>query len=267
MNLLIIGRGKVGRGLERALRSAEGFSVATAGRRPSAAALHKADVVVLAVLDEAIRAMAEAIAPRLSERAVVLHCAGARGPEELEPCARRGAATAVMHPLISFPSIKKSPSLKDAIFTIRGSARAMRAARSIARACGARVILGASTDPAYHAAAALVANGAAALAFVGVSILSAIGFERRNAERAMAGLLRSVADNVAELGVPQALTGPIARGDAATIAGHRKALRGLSRPLLNAYDALGPVILQCARAAGLGDAQASAIERSFQSKK
>jgi predicted short-subunit dehydrogenase-like oxidoreductase (DUF2520 family) len=266
MNLLIVGRGKVGRGLERALRSAEGFSVATAGRRPSAAALREADVVVLAVVDEAIRSMAEAIAARLPERSVVLHCAGARGPEELEACARRGAATAVMHPLVSFPSTKKSPSLKGATFTISGAPRAVRAARAIARACGARVILGAGTDPAYHAAAALVANGAAALAFAGVSILSAIGFERRNAERAMAGLLRSVADNVAELGVPQALTGPIARGDAATIAGHRKALRRLGLPLLNAYDALGPVILQCARSAGLRDEQVSAIQRAFQSR-
>ena len=267
MNLLIVGRGRVGRGLQRGLRNAESFSVATAGRKPSRQALRKADVVVLAVLDEAIEDVAESIAAHLRESAVVLHCAGARGPEELRACARHGAATGVMHPLISFPSSTASPSLRGGTFTVGGSPRAVRAARRIARACGARSTLGITTSPAYHAAAALLANGAASLAFSSVTILRSLGFEPRSAERAMAGLLRSVADNVEQLGVPQALTGPIARGDAETVALHRSALRRIGRPLLDAYDALGPVILQCAQAAGLDDERAEAIKRAFRSRK
>ncbi|NNE18331.1 MAG: DUF2520 domain-containing protein, partial [Myxococcales bacterium] len=87
-------------------------------------------------------------------------------------------------------------------------------------------------------------------------------FERRSAERAIGGLLQSVAENVQSLGVPGALTGPIARGEAEVVANHRAALRGLSPDARSAYDALVPIIVRCARAAGLAQAKASRILRA-----
>jgi predicted short-subunit dehydrogenase-like oxidoreductase (DUF2520 family) len=62
--------------------------------------------------------------------------------------------------------------------------------------------------------------------------------------------------------VPAALTGPIARGEPDAVDQHRKALRRVSRDALGAYDALVPVIVQCARAAGLSPARASKILRA-----
>jgi predicted short-subunit dehydrogenase-like oxidoreductase (DUF2520 family) len=117
--------------------------------------------------------------------------------------------------------------------------------------------------PAYHAAAALVANGAAALAHAGVDVLVALGIERREAARTLAGLLRSVADNVAHVGVPDALTGPIARGDAATVRLHRAALARLGKDELAAYDAVAPVIVRTASDAGLPNAGVHAIRREL----
>ena len=114
-------------------------------------------------------------------------------------------------------------------------------------------------DAAYHSAAALAANGAAALAFASVTILERLGFDRRAAERAIGGLLQTVGHNVQTLGVPGALTGPIARGEAAVVRQHRKALRRRNRTALAAYDAVAPVIVRCARAAGLPKTKADVI--------
>jgi len=97
---------------------------------------------------------------------------------------------------------------------------------------------------------------------VSVGVLERLGFDKRAAEQAIGGLLRSVGENVQKLGVPDALTGPIARGEAATVAKHRAALRRVKRDALSAYDALVPIIVKCARAAGLSRASASKILRT-----
>jgi predicted short-subunit dehydrogenase-like oxidoreductase (DUF2520 family) len=262
MNVLIIGRGRVGNALKRSLKSSKLHIVTTAGRRCKPSRVRAADAVVLAVSDDSIEPVARSIAPHLSPRATVLHCAGARGTDVLRACEARGAEVGVMHPLVSFPSTRSNPSLRSTSFTVNGSPRAIATSRRIAKACGARVVVAQTRDPGYHAAAALAANGAAALAFVSVSVLEGLGFDKRAAERAIGGLLQSVGENVQSLGVPGALTGPIARGDAKAVATHRKALRRIGRDTLSAYDALVPIIVSCARAAGLPRAKASNILRT-----
>ena len=259
MNILIIGRGRVGNGLRRALRANGTHEVEAAGRAVKPAEVRDADVIVLAVSDGSIESVAQSISENLGPGAVVLHCAGARGADVLQACEARGAAVGVMHPLVSFPSTRRSPSLRGTTFAMHGSPRALSSARRIAKACGARAIVAPTGDPAYHAAAALVANGAAALAFVSAGVLERLGFDRRDAERAIGGLLETVGQNVQELGVPAALTGPIARGEAEAVAAHRAALRRKGRNALAAYDALVPVIVHCARAAGLTRSKAAKI--------
>lgn len=259
MNILIIGRGRVGNGLARALKQSAEHSVAQSGRNPAPSRTRVADVLILAVPDDAIESVASSIASELKPKATVLHCAGARGVDELRACEAKGAAVAVMHPLVSFPSKRKSPSLVGTTFTVHGSRAAVAASRKIAAVCGARVLLAKTGDPAYHAAAALLANGAASLAFVSVKLLTRLGFDERAAEQAMGGLLQSVGENVQRLGVPDALTGPVARGEAEAVQAHRAALRRLSRNALSAYDATVPIIVHCARAAGLSRVRATQI--------
>jgi predicted short-subunit dehydrogenase-like oxidoreductase (DUF2520 family) len=108
----------------------------------------------------------------------------------------------------------------------------------------------------------LVANGTAALAHAGVRILCELGFSRRAAERALASLLTSVAANVCEVGVPAALTGPVVRGDVATIERHLAALGALDRGLCRTYAALQPVIVDSALQAGLPTNVARRIRRA-----
>ena len=259
MNVVVIGRGRVGRGLARALDEARDVAVVLGGRRTRVVDLACADVIVLAVPDDAIEEVAGVVAQHVSPEAVVLHCAGARGTEVLGPCEERGCDVGVMHPLVSFPSKRSTPSLTGTTFTIQGSPRAVSAARALAKRCGARAVSATTGDPAYHAAAALAANGAVGLAFAAVNVLERLGYGRRDAERAIGGILRTVADNVQDLGVPKALTGPVARGEPETIARHRAALRRRSTRALATYDAVLPAIVRCARAGGLSARKAKAI--------
>jgi predicted short-subunit dehydrogenase-like oxidoreductase (DUF2520 family) len=104
-------------------------------------------------------------------------------------------------------------------------------------------------DPVgYHAAAALVANGAAALAAVGVALLEVAGVSVQDAPKMLGPLLRSVAENVENLGLPGALTGPVRRGDSAGVAKHEALVADRlpeARPL---YRALVAAQLPLARA-------------------
>lgn len=216
-------------------------------------------MIVLAVPDPALAVLADRIARSVRPGAVVLHVAGGLGRDVLAPCRAAGAPIGVMHPLVSFASARHAPPLAGATFVIDGDPRAVRAARAIARSLGARALVLPLHGPAYHAVAALLANGAAALAALSVDAFVALGAPRRDAERASAALLGSVASNITSVGLPAALTGPIVRGDARAVARHRDALAALDRGALSAYDAVAPAILQVARRAGLDPRSARAI--------
>lgn len=164
-----------------------------------------------------------------------------------------------MHPLFSFAT-PRSSTLAGATAVIAGDARAVRASRGLAHALGLVPVVLALHGARYHAAAALVANGSAALAAIAVDSLVAQGMDRRLAERAISALLRSVAENVGAVGLPRALTGPIVRGDAAAVARHRRALTPRER---RAYDAIAPAILSVALEAGLPTARARAIRAAL----
>ena len=259
LSVAIVGRGRVGRGLRAALHDVAPVTLLASGRPRQT----DADVLVFAVPDASIASVAHAWLPKTRADAVFLHCAGSLGIEAFGGLHDRELGT--LHPLISFADPKHPPDVEGATFALTGSPTAMRLARRVVRACRGRALdTEGLVGPAYHAAAALVANGAAALATLGVQILERLGVDRRGAEHAVGALLRSVAQNVISVGVPEALTGPIARGDAETVARHRRALRRDERA---AYDALGPSILRVARRAGLSPARARAVADQLRKRK
>lgn len=241
MKLAILGRGRVGQGLARALARTKHSARVLPGRAVS----HVTEkTIVLAVPDPAIASVAARLDLRSTQ--VILHCSGSLGPEVLP-----GTSRGVMHPLASFADPTRPPSLKGTSFLIAGDPRAVKRAKSLAKALRARPVLAPVHGPAYHAAAALSANGAAALAAVAVRVLAEIGLEEADAQRAIGALLRTVGENVERVGVPQALSGPIIRGDDGTVSRHRIALEAIDPEARAAYDAVAPAILDCARRAGL----------------
>jgi predicted short-subunit dehydrogenase-like oxidoreductase (DUF2520 family) len=263
VKVCVVGRGKVGGALVRALRAAGVAVEIKKGRAPPRAPEASVGTWILAVPDARLAEVAATLP--VARGAVVLHCAGARGPEELAAARERGAHVAGFHPLVSFAS-KRPQALAGATFVARGDAKATRRARALARKLGARCIVAPVLGPAYHAAAALVANGGVALAHAAASILVLQGLSQRDAERALAGLLSSVARNLEQLGLPAALTGPVVRGDAATVGGHVAALSALSPALAEHYARVQPLVLAAARDAGLSLVQARAIEQALTSR-
>ena len=251
MRVFVFGAGKVGTNLARALRRAGVAVTLRPARRGWPDRRIDADVVVLAVRDGNIAPAAEELARRGlvgHRRAAVVHCAGALGPEVLAVVRSARVAVAQMHPMISFASPAWLPELARGQLHVDGDPAAVRAARRLGRQLGMapRTIPGLDRV-AYHAAAGLVANGAAALAAGGVTLLELAGVPRDIAAAMLGPLLRSVADNVDHLGLPAALTGPVRRGDAAAVGKHLDTLRRRAPDLVAVYAATALTQLPLAR--------------------
>ncbi len=261
MRVFLFGAGKVGRALARAIRDAGWSSQLRAARKGLPRAALEADLVVLAVRDRDLAPLASALAERrlVPRHAVCVHVAGALSAEPLEPLRAVCAGVAQMHPMISFASLTGSPSLARGNVRVEGDPIAVKRASTLARKLGMtpRTIPHLDTI-GYHAAAGLVANGAAALAAVGAELLVRSGVPRREAAKMLGPLLRSVADNVEALGFPDALTGPVRRGDAVGLAKHLATLRARTPSAVDLFLASARAQLPLARE--IGDAAPAAFD-------
>ena len=260
LSVFVLGRSKVGLTLAREL-SARGHAVTLRGRRRGLPrTVIDADVLVLATRDGDLASLAaELAAGRLvSRRTAVVHVAGALDAEVLAPLRGVALGIAQAHPLLSFAAPAAPPSLRGAHVLVSGDAVAVRRARQLARALDMVPREWDVDGTLYHAAAALVANGAAALAHAGATLLARAGAPEKDVARALAPLLRSVADNVERVGLPAALTGPVRRGDAATIGRHLDAASRAAPDVVPLYVASARAQLGMARA--LGDATPEALD-------
>jgi predicted short-subunit dehydrogenase-like oxidoreductase (DUF2520 family) len=211
--------------------------------------------VLLAVSDRAIGEVAAALArvrPASWTGRVVLHAAGALGTEPLAPLVACGARPGVLHPLQCLGDTDDPVRLlAGAGARIEGHARAREVAGRLARAAGL-VVLGrrdwdAAARATYHAAAALASNDVVALLGDAVDLLRRAGLSHQAALAALLRLTRGTLDVVAAAGVTAALTGPAARGDAATLRAHARPLRALSPDAASAHRALSRRLRERAR--------------------
>lgn len=225
MNVLVVGAGKVGRALSRALRASGARVSLTRARSAATRRSFACELLVIAASDPWIADVATAVADRLHAAAraerprAVVHVAGALGVEPLAPFRSVNVPVGRMHPLLSFSG--RSPAFAGATLRLGGDAAAVRAGRRVAGLLGmVPRVLPSLPDDAYHAAAALLANGAVALASEAAVLLGRYGVSRPVAAEMLAPLLASVAANLAALGLPTALSGPVRRGDARTVGRH-----------------------------------------------
>lgn len=272
--VLVMGAGPVGHALAGCLERA-GFSLRHWSRSQGplwqeSATREPADIVVFAVRDEAIAQAAQFIVDHgaAGPGSVLLHCAGALAAEEAFAAQReRVAGIGLLHPLRSFAPLVPGPGaaapvaaavdLTGTVLAVGGDAVGLRTAEALAVAMGGIVLqLPAERLPVYHAAAVLAAGHVAALLETAVHLLRRIGLEQRVAERALASLTRSVVDNIAEVGLPQALTGPFARGDASTVGKHLEALARVSCEVTTIYRTLGYTAIDMAHHKGTASPEA-----------
>jgi len=222
--------------------------------------------LVLAVSDGALEDVARraARAGPAAPGAVALHTSGYLDEGALAALAAVGWSTGTLHPLVSLPARAGAAALEGAYFAVSGVAPARRRARALLTSMGGRVLRlrpGARVRGRYHAAAALLAGGGAALFDAALELFGETGPGEREARAALARLLRSVLENVERAGPRAALTGPAARGDLDVVAGH---LACMPRATAELYRALALRAAQMARARGtLSERRLRALRRAL----
>lgn len=228
--LTLIGPGRVGAALARAF-SAAGIEVEGPlgrGQTPTA------DVVLLCVPDAAIAEVAAATDARF-----VGHVSGAT---PLDALARAAAGTHRaafgLHPLQTVAG--PATSFEGCGCAIAGSTpEALELARGLALAARMKPFeIDDSARAAYHAAASIASNFVVTLEWMAERVAAAAGIAPGDARTMLAPLVRQTVDNWARLGPAEALTGPVARGDDATVARQRAAIAEAAPDLLEAWDAL-----------------------------
>ena len=221
----IIGAGRAGRALGQALELA-GLAVEPLVGRDGdiAGAATGVDLLVFAVPDGAIAGVASAVRP--VESTVVAHLAGSLGLDVLAPHARR----AWLHPLVALPDPELGAQrlLAGAWFAVDGDPLV----RGVVAALGGSAFtVPDSARTTYHAAAVIASNHLVALLGQAERVAADAGVPLE----AYLDLVRATVENVASLGPSAALTGPVARGDWATVERHLAALDPAERP---AYEAM-----------------------------
>lgn len=224
LRIAIVGHGRLGSALARALGQA-GDQVS--GPLPRGARPADVDAVLLCVPDAEIAEAAELV----PAGAPVGHCSGATGLDALA-----GHEAFSLHPLMTVTAQAGPGVFAGAGAAVAGSTpAALGLARALARRLGMRPIEVAAEDrAAYHAAASIASNFLITLEAAAERLAGTVGLERSD----LLPLVRATVDNWARLGPAGALTGPVARGDAATIAAQRAAVRERAPELTPLFEAL-----------------------------
>jgi len=248
--------------LARSLASAQRAADFLGGGRPVARCreLEMADLYLIAASDDAIAGCARELAGSglIRPGTIVCHMSGALASTVLQPVRELGAVVASVHPVKSFAD--PCASVRDFAGTwcgIEGDEPAVALLSGAFGAIGGRMF---SLDPGfktiYHAGSVLVCNYLTSLMEAGVRAYEKGGITRETALQVMEPLVRGTVDNIFRTGTVQALTGPIARGDAAVVSAQLDALDGWDSELALVYRALGVVALDLSRRR----AQASAAD-------
>ncbi len=228
----IVGCGRLGTALAAALARTGADVVGPLGRDASA----EADAALLCVPDAAI---AEAALSTAAWAPLVGHTSGATSIAVV--AASTGVECFGLHPLQTFPGGDGDAD------RFQGCAAAVAGTSPAALEFADRLALVLDMDPitidetrraAYHAAASIASNFLIVLQDAAEQIAEHAGLERAAARAALAPLVRASVENWAELGPERALTGPVARGDEATIGVQRAAIEQSAPELLNLFDAL-----------------------------
>ena len=225
--------------------------------------LGEARVVLLAVRDDSLRPLVDQLRQTGTFRRgqVFLHLSGALTVTVLRRLRAGGATIGSMHPLmtVSADPQRAAGHFRGAAFALEGDPGAVRAGRTLARALGGLPVqIRAGQRARYHAGAVFASNYVVTALDAGQRLLVAAGFTEQAARKALAPLTAASVENEAAYGPAASLTGPIVRGDTATVRRHLAALDPATRAL---YAALGRATLVLARSAGLSAAAAKRMQR------
>ncbi len=273
----IIGAGRVGSSVGFLLKRA-GYAVTAVAARTAAAAekasafigggdplvdvikaASKAEIVFITTPDRDIREVCDTISTNggLKRGSLAVHMSGAHSLDLLNAARKAGSYRAVIHPLQSLASKEQGiKNLPGSYFRIEADPEALKTAKDIVKALdGIELVMPKwSSDKEsaalYHAGAVAVSNYFVALVDYGLKFYQALGADKKEAFNAVLPLIRGTLDNIETLGIPDALTGPIMRGDVQTVRDHLDAMQKRTPELTGLYKELARQTVSVARDKG-----------------
>ena len=220
-----------------------------------------AELVFITTPDDAIATVASEIKWHTGQS--VVHCSGADSTDILEPAKKMGAYTGVFHPLQTLASVKQAMgNMSGSTFTIEAEKPLLNILKDMATALdGHWIELKAEDKVAYHAAAVVACNYMVTLVKLATDLWQTFAIPPHQATQALLPLLRGTINNIDTVGIPQCLTGPIARGDTGTIKKHLDTLQKIAPDLLTTYRELGRQTIPIALSKGrINQRQAQELE-------
>ena len=277
--VFILGAGRAGQGLARALRASGVEIVGLHGTKASPAqqitagvipgSIGGASVVLVAVRDAQLdAALREVARSKMSASAVILHASGGAEPRALEELRAGGRQAGTFHPLVPLSDPDRATEvLKDAWIGIDGDAAALDVSRRLAKRLSAHtVLIPPGAKARYHAAAVFAANFPTVLAAIAHRLLRDAGIPDGDGWDAVLHLMVAAVGNIHAHRPADALTGPIVRGDVETVALHLDAL-GADREAADIYRAISRAALDLAREAGTNEKLLAGLSDLVKEKK
>ncbi len=264
----VVGAGRVGSVLGAALARAGHEIVAVSGvsresqRRaerllpgvpllPPPDVVAAADFVLLAVPDDSLRALVTGLAVTQAWRPgqLVAHTSGAVGISVLDAAAARGVLALALHPVMTFTGRPEDlDRLTGATFGVTAPDELRPVAEALVVEVGGEPVwVPEMARPLYHAALTIGANHLTTVVNDSLDLLARAGIE--HPASLLAPLLSAALDNALRLG-DSALTGPISRGDVATVATHLATLSQHAPDIVASYVAMARRTAQRAEASG-----------------
>lgn len=233
--------------------AAEGFARRVAGGRVFARAqelVDAAEIVFITTADDRIAPVCAALAWRQGQ--VVVHCSGASTVQALEAARQQGALVGSLHPCQSFAGVEEAiHSLPGSTFAIEAQEPVKTILSAMARALEGQIVYLTSADKTlYHAAAVMACNYFVTLEKLATDLWQNFGKTSADGLRAYMPLLKGTLANIEKTGFPNCLTGPIARGDLATVRRHLSALQQSAPEMVPLYKQLGRFTIPIGQAKG-----------------
>ncbi len=182
----------------------------------------------------------------------VVHCSGAHSVDILESAKRLGAAIGSFHPLQTFANVDQAiQNLPGSSFALEAEEPLLTTQKELTHLLnGNWVVLKPGDKVLYHAAAVFACNYLVTLVKLALDLWQNFDMSSKEATRSLLPLLEGTIHNIGSIGLPDCLTGPIARGDSGTIERHLIALEAEYPALLTAYKELGLQTIPIALAKG-----------------
>ena len=227
-----------------------------------------ADMVFITTPDDIIPRVAAELKWRTGQS--VVHCSGASTVHSLDSAREQGAMVGAIHPCQTFAGREQAiANLPGSTFAIESEEPLKKTLTEIAKSLNGDLVYLTSEDKAlYHAAACIACNYFCTLVDIATDLWQNFGKSKEEAAKAYIPLLQGSVNNIASIGFPGCLTGPIARGDVKTIQSHLVALEKYAPDILPLYRELGLKTIPIGIAKGtLSESKAEELRSLLENKK